>query len=97
MEQQRSFGEDVESRLQLETVLEECDAGKDIEAESCPGHGDNQPAHISQVTNVVGPHEGEEDVIILLALVLVHSGNLVRHPYQRVVGTAGVTNIFDQS
>ena len=96
MEEERALGKNVECRLQLEAVLEKCDSGKDIQAEPGSGHGDDQPANIAQVADVVGPHKGEEDEVILLALILVHSGNLVGHPYQRVVGTACITHILDQ-
>ena len=39
------------------------------------------------MSNVVGLDEGQQDVVVLLALVLVHGGDLVRLADQRVVGT----------
>ena len=53
----------------------------------CSRHRDNETANIAEMSNVVGLDEGQQDVVVLLALVLVHGGDLVRLADQRVVGT----------
>ena len=70
--------------LQLKAVLEQTDSGEHIETQPRPGHCHHQSPHISQVTYIVGPDQGEEDVVILLTLVLVHCCYLVRHACQPI-------------
>ena len=96
VELQRPPHENAEGRLQFETVLEEADPGKDVEAEAGAGHGHHQTADIAQVADIVGAHQGEEDVVVLLALVLVHGGNLVGQADERVVGAARAANVAQQ-
>lgn len=43
---QRSRGELIEGRGQLEAVLEKCHSGKDVETQPGSGHGHNQTPHI---------------------------------------------------
>ena len=45
------------------------------------------------MTHVVSLDEGEEDVVVLLALVLVHCRDLVRLADQWVVGAPGENKI----
>jgi len=82
--------------LELETVLEQTDPGEDVETQPSSGHGDHQSPDVPQVADIVCPDKREEDVVVLLALVLVHSSNLVRHSYQGVPGTPSDTHVLQQ-
>jgi hypothetical protein len=59
-------------------------------------HSDDEAAHVAQMADIVGAHEREEDVVVLLALVLVHGGDFVRQADERVVGAAGAANVAQQ-
>ncbi len=48
-------------------------------------HGDNKASNVAEVTDVVGLDQRQEDVVVLLALVLVHGSDLVWLADQRVV------------
>ena len=58
---------------QLIAVGKELCPAKDVQPQASPGHGHHQPAHIPDVPHCPGAHQGEQDVVVLLALVLVHS------------------------
>ena len=86
MKLERPLAQDVEGRLELEAVLEEVDPREDVEAEPRPRHGDDEAADVAEVADVVGADEGEEDEVVLLALVLVHRRDLVRGADHGIVG-----------
>jgi hypothetical protein len=48
-------------------------------------HGDDEAPNVAEVTDVVGLDQRQEDVVVLLALVLVHRRDLVGLADQRVV------------
>lgn len=64
--------------LQLIAVGKERLAAKDIEAQARATHGHHQPPHIPDVPHRPRPHQGQQDVVVLLPLVLVHCCHLLR-------------------
>jgi hypothetical protein len=56
-------------------------------------HGDDETSNVAEVTHVVGLDQGQEDVVVLLALVLVHRRDLVGLADQRVVGAPGNSQV----
>ena len=74
----RSFSENVERRFQLETVPEQPDACKDVQAQPRPGHGDDQTPHVTQMAHVLRLDQTEQNVVILLSLKLVYGGDFMR-------------------
>jgi hypothetical protein len=48
-------------------------------------HGNDEASNVAEVTHVVGLDQRQEDVVVLLALVLVHGRDLMGLADQRVV------------
>ncbi len=48
------------------------------------------------MADVVGPHQRQQDVIVLLALVFVDGGDLVGHADEGVVRAAHAANVAQQ-
>ena len=67
----------LEGRLQLSAAAEQAHPGQYVEPQPCSRHGHHQTPHISQVTNMLCPHQRQNDEVILLSLVSIHCGNLV--------------------
>ena len=65
-----------ECGLQLRATAEEAGPGQHIESQPSSRHGHYQSTHIPQMADVLGTHQGEDDIIILLPLVAVHCGHL---------------------
>lgn len=72
----RAIWYQVEGGLQLSAGLEEGDTSEDIQTQPSPGHGHNQTTYVTQVPHILGPHQRQDDVIILLTLVAINSGHL---------------------
>ena len=49
-----------------------------------------------QITNGLGAHQGQENVIVLLALILVHGGHFVRQSHQRIIATTFLQHVADE-
>jgi hypothetical protein len=62
----------LEGGLHLVAVGKQRLAAEDVEAQPGATHGHHQPPHIPEVTHGPAPHQGEQDVVVLLPLVLVH-------------------------
>ena len=92
----RSLGQQPEGRRQFETVGEERRPSEDVEAEPGARHGHHQTADVAQVADLARPHQRQQDVVVLLALVLVDRVDLGRPAQQRVAGAALLHHVADQ-
>jgi hypothetical protein len=63
---------------QFKAVLEKRNPSKYVETKSSTWHSHYQTAYISQMPNCLCPHQGKQDVVILLTLILVHCGHLIQ-------------------
>mmetsp|Transcript_24880 Transcript_24880/g.56748 ORF Transcript_24880/g.56748 Transcript_24880/m.56748 type:complete len:356 (-) Transcript_24880:336-1403(-) len=71
LQPRRSLREQVHGPLQLVAAREDVPAAHDVQAEPRPGHRDDEAADVPQVSHRPGPHEGQDDDVVLLPLVLV--------------------------
>ena len=62
----------LEGGLQLVAVGEQRQAAENIEAQAGTAHGYDEATNVSQVADRACTDEREQDVVVLLALVLVH-------------------------
>eukprot|EP00053_Salpingoeca_punica_P019720 m.201633 g.201633 ORF g.201633 m.201633 type:complete len:552 (-) comp17708_c0_seq2:3265-4920(-) len=87
----------LEHGLQLEARLKQRLPAKDVEAQARAGDGDDEAADVADVADVRCADEGEEDVVVLRALVLVDRLDLGREAEERVAAAAGLHNVAQQS
>ena len=59
-------------------------------------HGNDEASNVAEVTHVVGLDQRQEDVVVLLALVLVHGGDLVGQADERIVRASRAANVAQQ-
>ena len=74
--QGRPLAHQFECGLQLGATAEEAGPGQHIEPQPSSRHRHYQSTHIPQMADVLGTHQGEDDIVILLPLVAVHRGHL---------------------
>lgn len=86
-----------EHGLQLEALSEQVLASKHVQPKPRTGHGHDKPSHVPEEANRACPHEGEQNVVVLRALVLVHSLHLGGSAKQRVATATGGDDVIDES
>lgn len=71
---------------QLIAVGKQLSSAKDVEAQPGPGEGYYKPPHIPDVPHCPCAYQRQQDIVILLALVLIHRGNLQQVEPQNELG-----------
>ena len=66
----------LHGRSQLIAVGKQLSPAKDVQPQPGPRQGHYQTPDIPDVPHCPGAHQGKQDVVVLLPLVLVHCGDL---------------------
>lgn len=93
---QRPLHQLAERGRQLEAVPEQRHPCKHVQAKAGARHRHHQTTHVTQVAHGLCAHQRQQDIVVLLALVLVDCGDLVGAANEGVRGAADVDDVTDQ-